>query len=105
MPDIPQQLAFPARVVNDRLVTVDQASIDDVVGQAYVLVLTPQGWLEGTPDFGLADQAHRAGGADHTEIERQLSEHVPDAVAAVTEQPDALNPALSLVGVKIGTNG
>lgn len=105
MPDIPQQLAFPARVVNNRLVTVDQASIDDVAGQAYVLVLTPQGWLDSSPDFGLADQAHLAGGADHAEIERQLAEHVPDAQTAVTEQPDALNPALSLVGVQIGTNG
>jgi hypothetical protein len=105
MPNITQQLAFPVRVVNGRFVTIDQGSLDDVVGQAHVLVLTPRGWLDRLPDFGLADQAHRAGGADETEIERQLAEYVPDARTAVSEQPDAFNPALSLVGVQIRTDG
>lgn len=102
MPDTVQTLAFPVRVTGTTIAAVEQASIDDVTGQVHMLVLTPPGWFDSAPGFGLADQAHLPGGPDVGEIERQIAEHVPDAPAAVTERPDALNPALALVGVQIG---
>lgn len=104
MADIVQTLAFPVRLANNRIVTTDQASPADVQGQIHVMILTPPGWLDREPydDFGLYDQAHLSGGADIAEVERQISEHVPDAVAAVSEDPAALNPALSLLRVQIG---
>jgi hypothetical protein len=101
MPEIPQ-LDWPLRVINGEIATVEQGTPQDALAQTYVLVTTPQGWLTSNPDFGLYEQAHLSGGADAQEIERQLTEYVPDATAAVTEQPDALNPALSIVGVRIG---
>lgn len=101
MPDIPQ-LAFPVRVVNGQLATVEQGSAEDAASQVHVLCLTPQGWLSSNPDLGLYEQAHLAGGADGPEIERQISEYVPDAQAAVEEDRDSLNPALSIIGVRIG---
>lgn len=101
MPDI-AQIAFPVRVVNGQVAVVEQGSVEDAASQVHVLVLTPQGWLSSNPDFGLYEQAHLAGGADGPEIERQIADYVPDAEAAVEEDRDSLNPALSVIGVRIG---
>ena len=103
MPDIPQ-LAFPIRVEGNHVAVVEQGSVDDIVGQVWTLCLTPPGWLthdDEVREFGLADQAHRQGGADASLIEQQITRFVPDAEVVVDEQPDALDPALSLVGVRI----
>lgn len=105
MTDIPQ-LAFPIRIEGHQVAVVEQGSVDDVVGQVHVLCLTPPGWLthdEDVREFGLQDQAHRMGGADAALISSQISRFVPDADAIVDEHPDALNPALSLVGVRIAS--
>lgn len=101
MPDIPQ-IAFPPQIVNGQLATVEQGGIDDTIGQVHLLCLTPQGWLTSSPDFGLAPQQHRRGGADVQEIERQISTYVPDATATVDEDPTGLNQALAVVGVRVG---
>lgn len=100
MPDIPQ-LAFPPRMVNGQLATVEQGSVADAAGQVHLLCLTPQGWLTSEPDFGLRNQAHLAGGADVAEINRQIASYVPDAEVAITEDPSALDEGLSIVGVRI----
>lgn len=97
MPDVPQ-LRFP---VDLSFSLVAQGSVDDGISQAHVTVLTPQGWMTSNPDFGLYPQDHLSGGADIGEIDRQFTEYVPDALAAATEQPDALNPLLSIVGVRL----
>lgn len=103
MPDIPQ-LAFPLRVDGHQVATVEQGSAADMVGQITVLCLTPPGWLthdDEVREFGLQDQAHREGGADASLIESQIARYVPEAQAAADEHPDAVNAALSLVGVRI----
>lgn len=104
MPDIPQ-LAFPPRVVNGELATVEQGTGADIIGQVHLLCLTPHGWFTQTDsdrDMGLYDQAHLAGGADMTEIARQIDTYVPDAQEALDGQLDQLNPALSVVNARIG---
>jgi hypothetical protein len=105
VPDIPQ-LAFPIRVDGNQVAVIEQGSAVDVVGQVQVLCLTPPGWLthdDFVRGFGLADQSHRKGGADPGLIEDQIERYVPDAGAAVDERPDALNAALSLVGVRLAS--
>jgi hypothetical protein len=109
MPEIPQ-LAFPPRITNSgELATVEQGSLEEIVQRVHVLVLTPPGWLAYNPDdpmtdFGLADQAHLAGGADVLEIERQLDLHIPqdDLAMVVEEDIESLNAALAIVDVRIG---
>lgn len=105
MPEIPQ-LTLPLRIVGDEIEQVEQGSDADISGQAIALVLTPPGWLqldgEDAKGFGLSNQAHREGGADVSEIERQIDTYVADAQALVLEQPDALNDALSRIGVRVG---
>jgi hypothetical protein len=109
VPEIPQ-FAFPPRLTSTgELATVEQGSVDDVIGRVHVLVLTPPGWLAYNPDdpmtdFGLADQAHLAGGADVLEIERQLDLHIPqdDLAMVVQEDVESLNDALAVVDVQIG---
>lgn len=103
MPDLPQLLAFPPRVIGGRLLEDEQGSADDAISQIRLLILTPQGWLDSERDFGLYDQAHLSGGADEAEIERQLTTYVPDADLAVQERADELNAALSIVGVQLRT--
>jgi hypothetical protein len=104
-----QQLAFPMRVVNGQLATVDQGGVDDAVGQVHLLCLTPQGWMTGwktllgdnAADVGLYPQQHLAGGPDVQEIRRQIDLYVPDAEAVVEEDPSALDEALGIVGVRV----
>lgn len=105
MPDVPQ-LAFPIRVVSNQFVTVEQGSVEDVKSQVHVLALTPPGWFGHGPDdpvsgMGLAGQEHRQQGPDLAEIQRQISEHVPDAAAAVEEDTSALDDGLAKVGVRL----
>ena len=102
MPDVPQQIAFPPRVINGRLAEVEQGSVEDVAGQVHLLCVTPRGWLTSVPELGLSQQAHLAGGADLEEIQSQIATYVPDAEAAVDEDPSALNAGLETVGVRVG---
>jgi len=107
MPDIPQ-LAFPIRAEGGQIATVEQGSADDVLAQVHVLCLTPPGWLthdDEVREFGLADQAHRQGGADVGLIETQIARFVPDAEAAVDERMEDFNGVLSIVGVKVAPAG
>jgi hypothetical protein len=109
MTEIPQ-LSFPLRVVGDTFATVEQGSVADVRSQIHLLVRTPPGWFGHGPDdpltdMGLGDQAHRKGGADAREIERQILAHVPNAEAVVAEDASALNDGLSVIGVRVGSRG
>ena len=105
MPDVPQ-LAFPPRLSGGQVLEVEQGDTQDVVGQIHLMCLTPYGWLTTTEearDFGLANQAHLAGGADLDEVERQITTHVPDAVFVLEEDPSALNTGLEVLGIRAGT--
>ena len=109
MTDVPA-LAFPIRVIAGQFAQVKQGSVDDVKGQVHLLALTPAGWFGHGPadplsSMGLADQAHRRGGPDVAEIERQIAEHVPDADAAVDTDPSALADGLGILGVRLRTEG
>lgn len=95
-------LALPVRVQDGTFVTVEQGSLDDIAQRVEVLLRTPLGWLASEPDFGVTDQSHQAGGVDVTEVEEQIATWVPDADALVEQDPDALNEALAIVGVRIG---
>ena len=108
MPDVPT-IAFPLRVVNGQLLEVEQGQAADVAGQVTILVHTPPGWLgldEDDParEFGLADQAHQAGGPDTAVIEEQIAAHIPDLDVAVDSHFDEVNQALARVGVKLGAS-
>lgn len=108
MPDGPQQIAFPPRLVNGQVLEIDQGTVEDVAGQVHLLCVTPYGWLTTTTearDFGLANQAHLAGGADLDEITRQIDTHVPDAAELIEEDASALDAGLETIGVRVGTGG
>lgn len=98
----PRDFAFPFRLAPDgQLATVEQGSPPDVAQRALILGLSPYGWWDGRPDFGLQEQTFLEGGADVDEIERQLSTHIPDIELAVKEDLSALNDALDVLGVQI----
>lgn len=98
----PRDLAFPFRLAPDgQLATVEQGAPPDIGQRALILTLTPYGWWDGHPDFGLAEQAFVEGGADIDEIERQLATHIPDIEIAVKEDLRALQDALDLLDVQI----
>ena len=103
MPDIPAW-KFPLELdANGGLREVEQGSVDDIISRVHVLILTPPGWLDSLPDFGLADQAHREGGADIPTVEDQLDRYIGDDIAiAVEEDLEALNDALSVLDIRIG---
>lgn len=104
MPDI-AQFAWPPRLTSaGELVVVGQGSASEITQRIHLLILTPPGWLDSLPDFGLGDQAHLQGGADVLELDRQLDLHIPaDGLAlAVQEDLEALNEALGVVDIRIG---
>ena len=95
------QIAFPVTVVNGQIQLVEDGTDTEVGMEVEILCLTPQGWFATIPDFGLADQAFRRGGADTTEIERQISTWVPDAEAVAEHDVSVLDAGLDRVGVKV----
>lgn len=101
MTEIPQ-LALPLRLAGTRLAELEQGSRRDLQQRVAVLCLTPLGWLDNEPGFGLADQTFRKTGPDLPEIERQIATYVPEADALVTEDVSALNEGLARVGVRVG---
>lgn len=95
------QIAFPVTVVGGEIQLVEDGTDTEVGMEVEILCLTPQGWFPGLPDFGLADQAFRRGGADTSEIERQISAWVPDAEAVASHDVSVLDAGLDRVGVKV----
>lgn len=95
------QISFPVRVANGEIATVDPDSDQFILEQAHVLALTPQGWVPGLPEFGLADQRFRKGGADTGHIEDQVRRWIPDAEAAVERNPRLLDRGLDTLGVRV----
>ena len=109
MTDVPQ-LAFPVRVVAGQFVQVEQGGVDDVRGQVHLLALTPPGHFGHGPNdplnsMGLADQAHRQHGPNLAEIDEQITQHVPDAKAALEEDLTALDQGLAKLNVRIRSEG
>jgi hypothetical protein len=102
MPDIPQ-FKLPLQLApNGDLQTIEQDTDQELAQRVTVLCVTPPGTLPTARGFGLADQTFRRGGPDTREIERQIAEHVPDALALVETDLSALDDALARVGVKVG---
>lgn len=101
MPDI-AQFSIPFAFAGSSVSEVEQGSNAELAQRVDVLCRTPLGWLDGRPDFGLADQAHLEGGADVLEVERQLAAHIPEAAVLVQEDLSALNAGLALVDVQVG---
>lgn len=100
MADIPQ-LSLPLRVVDDHVLEVEQDSATDLAQRVAVLCVTPPGWLDGRPDFGLSDQAHRRNGPDLPEVERQINDYVPDVDLVAETDPSLLDQGLSRLGLRI----
>lgn len=96
-----EQISFPVRVVDGRIATVDPDSVQFAAEQVEVVCRTPRGWLPELPDFGLAEQRFRKGGADVGEVERQIRAWVPEAETAVSHDPTALQRGLDLIGVQV----
>lgn len=94
-------IALPLRLAGDQLVMLDTGTPAEILQRARLLCVTPYGWLDGRPDLGLADQAHRRGGPDVPEIERQLATYVPETDALVDADLSQLDDALALVGVRV----
>jgi hypothetical protein len=100
---MPDQFRFPFQTINGQLATVDQDSTADVVGQAHALLLTPPGYFTRQPDLGLNDQAHRQGGPDVAEVQRQLDLYVPDAASVTEEDASRLGelPSVGAINVRV----
>lgn len=97
-------IRFPLALAPDGdFAVVEQRSGDDTAQQIMALMRTPVGWSD-EPDLaemGLTEQAFYMGGADLAEIEAQIREYVPDFDGAVSEAPDAIDEALSIVNVRL----
>lgn len=101
MADI-EQFAVPLRILpNGRFATIEQDSVTDLAMRVNVLCHTPPRWLDGRPDFGLADQRFRKGGADLDYIAQQIGTWVPDADAVIDHDPRLLNEGLDYLGVQV----
>lgn len=100
MADVPQ-FAFPPRIVNGRLLEVEQGQGDDLTGRVNVLCRTPPGWLDSRPGFGLADQVFRKGGADVSYVSQQLQAWVPDAAATAAHDRSVLDHGLDYLGLQV----
>lgn len=105
MPDIPQ-FAIPFALTPDGtgLALVEQGTGQELAQRVNALCRTPYGWLDGRPDFGLADQAHLEGGADIGEVTRQLDTYIPEADALVQEDPSLMNEGLDQIRVTVGSS-
>lgn len=102
MPD-PEQFATPLQVINGTFLARPQGSSLELADRVNVLCHTPPGWLDDSPGFGLADQRFRRGGADLDEISRQISEWVPDAIAAIDEDPSRIDAGLDYLGIQVAS--
>jgi hypothetical protein len=101
-PTVPQ-LRLPLQLdpgTGDLAVIAEGSALDNAQRVA-VLLSTPRGWFDAAPDFGLSEQAHREGGPDLAEIDRQISTYVPEADQLATEDLSMLNDALALIGVRV----
>lgn len=96
-----EQIAFPVAVVNGQIGLVEDGTDQEAGMAVEILCLTPQGWFPGLPGFGLADQTFRKGGADVSEIERQIATWVPDAEAAASHDVSLLDAGLDRIGVQV----
>jgi hypothetical protein len=94
---LPMQLAADGTIA-----TVDQGSSIDVAQRVAVVCSTPRGHFDTAPDLGLYQQRFLKGGADLSEIDRQLDLYVPDADTLVTENLTMLNQALDVIAVRVG---
>jgi phage baseplate assembly protein W len=71
-------LDYPFRV-RRRAATVEQDTVDEVIDCVYAILATEPGSRLEAPDFGLADQSFRQGGADLVELAAVVKEWEPRA--------------------------
>jgi len=83
------------------LTTVEQGSADEIAQCVEAILRTPLGWRDDLPELGLPDQTFRMGGADPSVVARALDTYEPRADVLVTEAPDLLDAALSIVEVRV----
>jgi hypothetical protein len=95
-PTIPVQIT-----ASGGLATVDQGSPEEIAQCVEAIVRTPLNWRDDLPELGLPDQTFRMGGADPAVVSRALDTYEPRAEHLVTEAPDLLDAALSIVQVTL----
>lgn len=100
MADVPH-LRIPLQLASGSLATVDQDTVDDIAQCVTAILQTPLGLSDELPDLGLTEQTFYEGGADVQEIQQQLTDHEPRAQTLVTDAPELLDQALSLVKVRL----
>lgn len=99
---IDPQFSLPLTITsNGDVAIVQTGSRAEAAQRAAVICGTRPGEIDGVPEFGVYDQVGRAGGADLGEIERQLDKWAPELEGVATDDPSALDRALSLVGVRV----
>lgn len=83
VPDQPQHLAYPLRLLPDgTFATVDQDTLDDVRQCVQVLLNTPQGIRPLAPSIGISDYAFQ--GIDPDELQALLEDQEDRAVVTIT---------------------
>jgi phage baseplate assembly protein W len=100
MADVPH-LRFPLRLIGTKLDQVEQDSADDIQQCIATILSTPLGFSDQLPKLGITDQTFYEGGADVQEIQQQLDQHEPRWSDLVTEAPDRLDEALSIVSIRV----
>jgi phage baseplate assembly protein W len=80
----PTHFALPFTFANGRANVVDQDSTDDVTACVEAVLRCPLGWRDELPEFGIADQALREGGADLDELRVAVERWEPRAAVALT---------------------
>lgn len=97
-----KHLRFPLEIDgNGNLSVVEQNSVEDIAQCVTAILRTPLGLSDAIPELGLTYQPFYEGGADVQEIQQQLAQHEQRTDVLVSEDPDRLDEALSLVRVQL----
>jgi hypothetical protein len=100
---MPRHLAFPFRLENGALATVEQDTVEEVTQNVHVLALTPVGFFEHDPEIGVEDPLFIQLPVQVEDFEEAVARFEPRAVVAIGDDVDDAMIALGedRVGVAV----
>jgi phage baseplate assembly protein W len=92
---MPDRLAWPLRVVDGRLATVEQDSPEDIQQCLKAILLTRIGERPDLPEMGCAELVFGEQPLELDAIREVLARHEPRAAVLATTHPDLLDAAIA----------
>ena len=100
MIDTPQ-FQLPFRFVGNRVVEIEEDSIEEVTQCVYAVLVYHRGQLIFNPAFGIPEQLFRERGANLSELRRSIEELEPRVTALVQEGTWDLAGLAETVGIRV----